>query len=601
MIPIRLLCAVALLASVGAAAPAAAQADPNKVLRVAFPVAETGFDPQAANDLYSQHVNRAIFDTAFSYDYLARPFKLIPNTAVALPQISADGRVWTFRIKPGIYFNDDPAFKGQKRELTAADYVFSWKRVIDPKVRSPNLQIFDDMFEGADAAIAKAKETGKFDYDTPMEGLLAVDRYTIRLKLKRPSYDLLSNLTTIVAGAVAREVIEAYGDGSTWAMQNPVGTGPYRLKEWRRGQKIVLEANPGFREVTFPDSRDPQDRDIVARNKGAKLPRIGRIEITIIEESQPRLLAFEKADLDYVTVPGDLVWNVMGKDNKPLPRFAAAGVTLARGVQPAITFTYFNMDDPVVGGYTKDKVALRRAIGMAYNVEEEVRVLRQGQGMPATQVIPPNVTGHDPNFSGHVKFDPAGAKALLDKFGYVDRDKDGWRDLPDGKPLVLKMGTSPSALDRQYNELWQRNLNAVGIRIEFVNQKFADLLKMARAGQLQMWALGNISATPEGYQFLALLYGGFSGLSNLGRFKQPDFDRVYDLSRSLPDSPERTKYFREMSQIVSAYSPWMLNAFRIENIAVYPWVTAFKYNPFQNHPWLYYDIDLKMPRRPVQQ
>ncbi len=269
---------------------------------------------------------------------------------------------------------------------------------------------------------------------------------------------------------------------SSWVQQNPVGTGPYRLKEWRRGQKIVLEANPGFREVIFPDSKDPADREIVAKNKGARLPRIGRVEITIIEESQPRLLAFEKGDLDYVEVPRDLVWNVLGKDNKLLPRFAAAGVALARGVQPTITFTYFNMEDPVVGGYTKDKVALRRAIGMAYNVEEEVRVLRQGQAMPATQVIPPNVTGHDPNFSGHTKFDPAGAKALLDKFGYVDRDKDGWRDLPDGKPLVLKMGTSPSALDRQYNELWQRNLNAVGIKIEFVNQKFGDLLKMARAG-----------------------------------------------------------------------------------------------------------------------
>ncbi len=583
------------------APPAAAQADPNKVLRVAFPIAEAGFDPQAAGDLYSNHVIRAIFDTAYTYDYLARPLKLVPNTAVSLPQISADGRVWTMRIKPGIYFNDDPVFKGQKRELTAADYVYSWKRVIDPKVRSPNLQAFDDLFEGSDAAIAKAKETGKFDYDAPMEGLLAVDRYTIQIKLKRPSYDLLSNLTQIFSGAVAREAIETYGDLNTWAMQNPVGTGPYRLKEWRRGQKIVLEANPGFRDVSFPDSRDPQDRDIVARMKGAKLPRIGRIEIAIIEESQPRLLAFEKGDLDYVTVPGDLVWNVMGKDNKPLPRFAAAGVTLARGVQPAIIFTYFNMEDPVVGGYTKEKIALRRAIGMAYNVDEEVRVLRQGQGMPATQVIPPGVTGHDPKFSGHAKFDPQGANALLDKFGYIDRDKDGWRDLPDGKPLVLKMGTSPSAIDRQFNELWQRNLTAIGVRVEFVNQKFADLLKMARAGQLQMWALGNTSLTPEGYQFLGLLYGGFSGLSNLSRFKQPDFDRVYDLSRSLPDSPERTKYFREMSQIVSAYSPWMLNAYRIENIVVYPWVIAYKYNAFQNHPWMYYDIDLKMPRRPVQQ
>ena len=142
--------------------------------------------------------------------------------------------------------------------------------------------------------------------------------------------------------------------------------------------------------------------------------------------------------------------------------------------------------------------------------------------------------------------------------------------MPDGKPLILKMGTSPSALERQFNELWQRNLTNVGIRVEFVNQKFGDLLKMARAGQVQIWTLGNISTTPEGYQFLGLLYGGHAGLSNLARFKQPDFDRLYDQSRSLPDSPERTRLFREMSRIVAAYSPWMLKAYRIENIAIYP-------------------------------
>ncbi|HQR12007.1 MAG TPA: ABC transporter substrate-binding protein [Casimicrobiaceae bacterium] len=596
------LVSVAVLATAAAvvAQPAAAQADPNKVLRVAFPVAETGFDPQASNDLYSNHVNRAIFDTAYVYDYLARPFKLVPNTAVALPTISPDGLNWTFRIKPGIYFNDDPAFKGQKRELTAADYVYSWKRILDPKVRSPNLQLVDGLFVGAEAAVAKAKETGKFDYDAPLEGLQATDRYTIRIKLTAPSYDLLSNLTQVVTAAVAREVIEAYGDASTWAMANPVGTGPYRLKEWRRGQKIVLEANPGFRDVTFPDSKDPADRELVAKMHGKKLPRIGRVEISIIEESQPRLLGFERGDLDYVQVPNDLIWNVIGKDNKLQPRFAAAGVTLARGVQPAITYTFFNMEDPVVGGYSKDKVALRRAIGMAYNVEEEIRVLRQGQARPATQVIPPNVTGHDPNFTGNAKYDPDGAKALLDKFGYVDRDKDGWRDMPDGKPLVLKLGTSPTALERQYNELWQRNLTAVGIKVEFQAQKFADLLKMARYGQLQAWTLGNISTTPEGYQFLGLLYGGFSGLSNLSRFKQADYDRLYDQSRSLPDGPQRTKLFREMAQLVSAYAPWLLTAYRLENIVVYPWVLGFKYNEFQNHPWMYYDIDLKMPRRPVQ-
>jgi len=124
---------------------------------------------------------------------------------------------------------------------------------------------------------------------------------------------------------------------------------------------------------------------------------------------------------------------------------------------------------------------------------------------------------------------------------------------------------------------------------------------MALAGQLQAWGLGNISATPDGYQFLGLLYGGFAGLSNLSRFKQPDYDSLYDQSRSLPDSPERTKLFGEMTRIVAAYSPWMLNAYRIENIAVYPWVIDYKHNAFQGHPWMYYDIDLKMPRKPVQQ
>ncbi len=291
----------------------------------------------------------------------------------------------------------------------------------------------------------------------------------------------------------------------------------------------------------------------------------------------------------------------MGKDNKPLPRFANAGVSLAREVQPSISYTYFNMEDPAVGGYTQDKVALRRAISMAYNVDEDIRVLRQGQGTPATQVIPPNVTGHDPKFAGHVKFDPESAKALLDKFGYVDRDKDGWRDLPDGKPFVLKIASTPAALDRQRSELWQRNLTAVGIRVEFVNQKFPDLIKMALAGQLQAWSVGNISTTPEGYQFLGLLYGGFAGLSNLARFKQPDYDRLYDQSRSLPDSPERTKLFREMTQIVSAYSPWVLSAYRFENVVVYPWVMGYKHNAFQQHPWMYFDLDLKMSHRPVAQ
>ena len=409
------------------AAPALAQPDPNKVLRAAFPSAETGFDPQAAGDEYSNSVNRVIFDTLYRYDYLARPYKLVPNTAAALPEISADGKTWTIRIRPGIYFADDPAFKGQRRELTAADYVYGMKRVLDPRMRSNSLQALDGRFVGAEAIVAKAKETGKLDYDAPIEGLQAIDRYTLRFKLNFADYELLANLTTVATAAVAREVIEAYADGAGWAMANPVGTGPFRLKEWRRGQKIVLEANPAYRDESYPETSHPDDRAL-AKLRGRKLPLVGRVEISIIEESNPRLLAFEQGDLDYVAVPPDLVPNVLDPGNKLKPRLAKEGITLSRGIQPAITYSYFNMEDPVVGGYTPDKIALRRAIGMAYNVEEEIRVLRAGQAIPATQPVPPNVSGYNPKFDGHAKFDPAAAKALLDKFGYVDRDKDGWRE-----------------------------------------------------------------------------------------------------------------------------------------------------------------------------
>ena len=578
----------------------AAQPDPNKTLKVAFLIAETGFDPQASSDVYSNYVNRVMFDPLFRYDYIARPHRIIPNTAAALPEVADNGKTWTIKVAPGTYFADDPVFKGKKRELTAADYLYSWKRTLDPKMRSPQLDIFDGKIVGMDALLAKAKETGKFDYDAPVEGMQLIDKYTLRLKLNYPSYDIVADLTGSGTAAVAREVVEAYADATGWIMANPVGTGPYKLKEWRRGQKIVLEASPTFREVRYPESNDPADRALMARFKGKRLPLIGKIEIAVIEEANPRLQAFEKGDIDYLEVPVDLVVNVLEPDNRLKPRFTKAGVTLQRGIQPGITYTWFNMEDPVVGGYTPEKIALRRAIGMAYNVEEETRVIRQGQAEYASQIVPPGVSGHDPKFVGNTRYDPAAAKALLDKFGYIDRDKDGWRDMPDGKPLVLKKGTVPSALERQYDELWKRNMNAINVKIEFVTQKWPDLLKMARGGQLQMWQLGNRSTGTEGYGFLGLLYGGNAGLANLSRFKLAAYDKAYDASRQLPDGPERARLMREMSQLVAAYAPWKINAYRFENMIVYPWVEGYKLNVFNIHPWQYLDLDPKVPHKGVE-
>jgi ABC-type transport system substrate-binding protein len=227
---------------------------------------------------------------------------------------------------------------------------------------------------------------------------------------------------------------------------------------------------------------------------------------------------------------------------------------------------------------------------MGYDVNEEIRVLRQNQGLPATQVVPPNMTGHDPAYDGRLHHDPAAAKTLLDRFGYLDRDHDGFRELPDGKPLTLQMASSTAAQDRESDELWKKSLNAIGLRVEFVKQKWPDLLKAARLGQLQMWQLGNINTTPDGFGFFGLLYGRNAGFSNLSRFALPDFDRLYEKARAMPDGPERLAVERRMSELFNAYSPWVLTAFRYESVLVQPWLHGFKYNPTFQHPFAYLDV-----------
>src|SRR5258706_8109488 len=149
---------------------------------------DLGFDPATVNDLYSRIVNSHIFEAPYKYDYLARPFKIKPNTAAAMPEVSDDFKTWTIRIRPGIYFADDPAFKGKKRELTAQDYVYAWKRPYDPANKSPSYSNFNEEgVIGVDALRQEAIKNNKpFDYDREVEGVRALDRYTLQFKLAKP-------------------------------------------------------------------------------------------------------------------------------------------------------------------------------------------------------------------------------------------------------------------------------------------------------------------------------------------------------------------------------------------------------------------------------
>ena len=532
---------------------AADWADPAKVLRIAFPIDVSGLDPAGTQETYATAVEGRIFDALYQWDYLARPYRFVPSVATGMPEISADGRVWTIRIRSGIYFADDPVFAGKKRELTAADFVYAWKRIVDPRVRSPNSDLLERKIVGLDDAVAKAKSAGRFDYDAEVQGLRAADRYTIKLELIEPDYTFLEILDSAALRAVAREVIEKYADASGRAMRNPVGTGPYRLKEWQPGHRIILEANPGYRDARFPPApanADAAIKAVVDSMKGKRLPQIGRIEFAIVEETNPRLLMFNARQVDMLDVPGDVAPKMIDSRGSLLPEFAARGIRLERAAELAVTFAYFNMEDPVVGGHSPEKIALRRAICSAYNLPDEIRVIRNGQARTAMQPIPPDVEGHVPGYKGLSPYDPATARARLDKFGYRDRDGDGFRELPDGRPLTIHQTSLVGAVYRQYDELWLKSMREVGIRMDFQVQTFPEAFKAAHAGQLQFSSFGWNGDIAD--DFMRLFYGPYAGAGNLSRFRNAEFDALYDKSRRTADTAERNKLYEAMTKIVSA-------------------------------------------------
>jgi ABC-type transport system substrate-binding protein len=584
-------------ASIAPQSIAADWADPAKVLRIAFPIDVSGLDPAGTQETYASLAEQRIFDALYVWDYLARPYRFVPSIAIGMPEISADGRVWTIRIRPGIYFADDPAFGGKKRELTAADFVYEWKRVVDPRVRSPNSDLLEHKIVGLDAAAAKAKASGRFDYDAEIQGLRAVDRYTLRLELIEPDYTFLEILDSASLRAVAREVIEKYADASGRAMHNPVGTGPYRLKEWTPGHRIILEANPGYRDERFPPAPANADAAIKAvadSMKGKRVPQIGRIEIAIIEETNPRLLMFNGGQLDMLDVPGDVAPKLIDAKGNLLPEFAARGIRLERATELSVTFAYFNMEDPVVGGYTPEKIALRRAVCSAYNLPDEIRVIRNGQALPATQPLPPDIEGHVVGYKGLSPYDPATARALLDKFGYRDRDGDGFRELPDGRPLTIHQMSYVGAVYRQYDELWQRSLREVGIRMEFQIQTFPEGFKAAHAGLLQFSSFGWNGDISD--DFMRLFYGPYAGAGNLSRFKSPEYDALYEKSRRTANTAERNKLYEAMTKIVSAQAPWCTNVFRISSTVIAPQIRGYRKNVhYFLTPWQYLDIDTTAP------
>ena len=576
-----------LLAFVSACAVGAA--DPNKVLHIASPDIDT-LDPQQATTIPAQRVTFAIFEGLYNWDYLNSPTGLAPVTATGPPQISDGGKTWQIDLKPGIFFTDDPAFRGKPRELVADDYIYSMKRRLDPNLSRGGDTVMADLIIGARAVVDAARKPGaKFDYDRPIEGLRAAGRHSIRIELNAINYPSVQVFLTVVA--VAREVVEAAG-GNIRA--HPVGTGPYRLREWKVGSRIVLEANPNYRTLRFPASNKPADAELERSMRGRTFPQIGVIDISVIEEDTTLLLEFERGALDYVELRAEIANRLLAND-KLKPEYAARGIVRHARLEPFLFFVDFNMTDPVVGGTSREKIALRRAIAMGLDTQNLVDVVYAGQGQPANQMIPPGVSGHDPAAPAKSLYDAAAARTLLDRFGYDKRDTEGYRKAPDGKPLTVVLSLRAAAISREMQTLWKRDMDAIGIRIDFHVTPFQDFVKELIAGQYQMSAAG-FGGIPTGDGILELLDSRQPPFANQSRFKSAEYDQLVDRFLRSSTAPEQIAAARSMNAIARAYMPLLPTIFRRENDFVQPWLQGFRPQVFSTY-WQFMDIDLARRKR----
>jgi ABC-type transport system substrate-binding protein len=510
-----------------------------------------------------------------------------------MPEVSADGLTYTIRIKQGIHFADDPCFPGGKgRELVAEDFIYSWKRIADVRNRSTCFWIFEGRIVGFDEYHAKSTK-GKVSYDEPVEGLKALDRYTLQIKLTQPYPQLVWVLTMSYTFAVPREAVEFY---KAEFLNHPVGTGPYIVKDWKwRNYRIEYARNPTYHGDTYPTIGTPEDEAAgLLADAGKPAPFLDRIVQYVIADDSTEWLKFLNGDLAASGISRNNFDAVITAQKELTPELRARGIRLLKTPQLYITYVGFNMEDPVVGmssdpAENERRRKLRQALAHAVDIEKWITFYND-RHIPATGPLPPNISGFDPSKKRPYPFDLKRARQLLAEAGYPDG-----RDPKTGKKLVLTIEL-PNASDpeeRQSIELLASFFDAVGVHLQPSYNNWPEFLKKMERKQCQIYRLGWVADYPDGENFLTLFSSkSVSPGPNHSNYVNPGFDALYERARQMQDTPERTALYQEMANIVIEDSPWIFMTYPLSFGLFQPWLKNFKPHDFP-YPFLkFYSVDL---------
>ena len=551
-----------------------------------------GFDPVTSADVPSANAIYKVYEGLYEYRYLARPYTVRPNLAESLPEVSPDGLTYTFRLRKGVRFADDPCFPGGKgREVTAEDFAYSWKRVADVKTKSNCFWIFEDRIAGINA-YHEASIQRQVSYDEPIEGFKALDRYTLQVKLTQPYPQLIWVLTMSYTFVVPREAVEYYGNEF---LNHPVGTGAYVVGDWKfRNYGITYVRNPNYHGDTYPTQGEPGDREKgLLADAGQPLPFVNEVRQFVISDTSTEWLVFLAGQLGQSGISKDNFNAVISGQKELTPELRARGIRLEKAPQLWTTYIGFNMEDPVVG-MSKDPAEnerhrkLRKALCHTIDIAKYCEFYNDRQ-MPANSPIPPGMAGYEPKKPLPYPFDLNRAKKLLAEAGYPEgKDPQTGRRLQ----LTVELGNASDPEERQSIDLLGSFFASIGVELVPSYNNWPEFLKKMERKQQQMFRLGWVADYPDAENYLQLFYTkSISPGPNHTNYSNPKFDALFEKARQMQDTPERTALYEQCVDIVLDDCPWIILTYPLAFGLQQPWFKNYKFHDFPYPNMKFYKTD----------
>lgn len=551
----------------------------EKVLNIRAGAKVKGMDPAFSNDRYSSNEIGKVYEGLLEYHYLKRPFTLVPNLAESLPTVSEDGLTYTFKIKKGVKFHDNECFPdGKGRELVAEDFVYTLKRIADPKLQSTGWWVMDGKILGLNEWRTKYSDQPKADYSEEVAGVKALDKYTLQITLAKPFPQFLYGLAMPFYFVVPKEAVEKYGKEF---LNHPVGTGPFVLPKFSQSNKIVYTKNPTFRKKLFPSEGSPEFAKMAKEYGGKQLPLVDKIIVNIMVESQPAWLSFQKGKVDYLGIPKDNFDQVVTPEKDLSPDMKKKGISLSIVPSLDVTYTAFNHTHPLF----KNNKKLRQALSLAYNTQKSNELFFNNTAMSAQSVVPPGIAGYMKDYQNPYKqYDLERAKQLLAEAGYP-----GGKGLPE-----ITYDTSASTVSRQMGEFFRQQMEKIGVKIKVYTNPWPELQKKIKTLQTMLYGIAWGADYPDAENFLQLLYGpNKTPGANGSNYNNEEFNKLFAKAAVMQDSPERTSLYEQLNKLVAEEVPWIFGVHRQSFTLKSGWLKNFVVSDFEWSNWQYIDIDLK--------